>query len=134
MSKSRRAREARKKRASFAGREQYSGKGELKAAEMQPWRFTASAIPKIAAGSLDASAILKSVNDTLLPVVREELERVAETLGAFLDGGEAGEDLSGAFRAELMRRVLPQISESVRSGVMEGLRTRQMHLAQLAAI
>ncbi len=134
MSKSRRAREARKKRASFAGREQYPGNGELKAADMQPWKFTASGIPKIAEGALDAPAILKSVNETLLPVVKEELERVADTLGASLEDRGVGEDPVGAIRAELMRRVLPQISDSVRSGVMEGMRTRQMHLAQLAAI
>lgn len=134
MTKSRRAREARKKRASFAGREQYSGSGEPKAADMQPWKFTASDIPKITEGALDAPAILKSINEVLLPVVEEELERVAETLGALIEGKGTEGDPAGAIRAELMRRVLPQISDSVRSGVMEGMRTRQMHLAQLAAI
>ncbi|MGW5480915.1 hypothetical protein [Streptomyces sp. NPDC004008] len=134
MTSGRRAREARKKRASFAGREQYSGNDEPKTADMQPWKFAASGIPKIAAGALDAPAILKSINEKLLPAVEEELERVAETLGALLEGKEAEGDPVGAIRAELMRRVLPQISDSVRSGVMEGMRTRQMHLAQLAAI
>ncbi|CAL9636550.1 hypothetical protein SUDANB15_06202 [Streptomyces sp. enrichment culture] len=134
MTKSRRAREARQKRASFAGREQYSGEGEPKAADMQPWKFTASDVPKISAGTLDAPAILKSINETLLPAVEEKLERVVETLGALLEGSGAEDDPVGAIRAELMRRILPQISDSVRSGVMEGMRTRQMHLAQLAAI
>lgn len=101
---------------------------------MQPWKFTASDIPEIAAGALDASAILKSINEALLPVVEEELDRVAETLGVLLEGKGAEGDPVGIIRAELMRRVLPQISDSVRSGVMEGMRTRQMHLAQLAAI
>ncbi|WP_432118258.1 hypothetical protein [Streptomyces sp. bgisy032] len=134
MSKGRRAREARKKRESFAGREQYAGSDEPKAADMQPWKFTASEIPKIAAGALDAPAILKSINEILLPVVEKEIGRVAETLGALLDGNEVAGDPAGAIRAELIRRVLPQISDAVRSGVIEGIRTRHMHLAQLAAI
>ncbi|MEV7199553.1 hypothetical protein [Streptomyces griseoluteus] len=134
MTSGRRAREARKKRASFAGREQYSGNGEPKTTDMQPWKFAASDIPKIAVGALDAPAILKSINEELLPVVEEKLERLVEILSALLEGKESEGDSVGAIRAELMRRVLPQISESVRSGVMEGMRTRQMHLAQLAAI
>ncbi|MFJ9356966.1 hypothetical protein [Streptomyces mirabilis] len=134
MTGSRRAREARKKRASFAGQEPYSSNDELKSADMQPWKFTASDIPKIAAGALDAPAILKSINEALLPVVEEELERVAETLGALLEGNGAESDPAGVIRSELMRRVLPQIADSVRSGVIEGMRTRQVHLAQLAAI
>jgi hypothetical protein len=101
---------------------------------MQPWKFTASDIPKIAAGALDAPAILKSINEALMPVVQEELERLAETLGALLGDRGAEGDSVGAIRAELMRRILPQISDSLRSGVLEGMRTRQMHLAQLAAI
>ncbi|MER6150665.1 hypothetical protein ACWGPD_17535 [Streptomyces hirsutus] len=134
MTKSRRAREARKKRESFVGREQGSGNSEPKASDMQPWKFTASDIPKIAAGTLDAPVILKSINEALLPVVEQELERVADTLGALLEEKGAEGDPAVAIRAELMRRVLPRISDSVRSGVMEGMRTRQMHLAQLAAI
>jgi len=134
VSSSRRAREARKKRASFAAGEQHSGNDEPKAVDMQPWKFAASDIPKIPAGSLDAPAILKSINDALLPAVEEGLEHVAEALGSLLEGKEAKGDPVGAIRAELMRRVLPQIADSVRSGVMEGMRTRQMHLAQLAAI
>ncbi|MFK4693553.1 hypothetical protein [Streptomyces pristinaespiralis] len=134
MSTSRRAREARKKRASFAGREQDPGSDEPKAIDMQPWKFTASDIPKIGAGTLDAPAILKSINEALLPVVEAKLEQVAESLGALLEVEESGNDPAAAIRAELMRRVLPQIADSVRSGVMEGIRTRQIHLAQLAAI
>lgn len=102
---------------------------------MQPWKFSASDIPKISAGALDAPAILKSINEALLPAVEKELECVAEALGALFEGKKAEEgDPVGAVRAELLRRILPQISDSVRSGVMEGMRTRQMHLAQLAAI
>jgi hypothetical protein len=101
---------------------------------MQPWKFAASDIPKITAGALDAAAILKSINEALLPAVEEELERVAETLGVLIEGKGAEGDPVGVIRAELMRRVLPQISDSVRSGVMEGMRSRQMHLAQLATI
>ncbi|MFJ5557320.1 hypothetical protein ACIQCD_07815 [Streptomyces sp. NPDC093250] len=135
MSSSHRERESRKKPKSFAGREQHSGDGEPKTADMQPWKFTASDIPKISVGALDAPTIVKSVNEALLPAVEVELKRVAEALGALLESNEAVvDDPVGVIRAELMKRILPQISDSVRSGVMEGMRTRQMHLAQLAAI
>ncbi|MEU5521903.1 hypothetical protein ABZ759_14885 [Streptomyces sp. NPDC047860] len=83
---------------------------------------------------MDAAAILKSVNDTLLPVVERELEEATEKLGAALAGKEAEADLVSALRAELMRRVLPQFTEAVRKGVLESIRTRQMHLAQLAVL
>ncbi|MFF7309090.1 hypothetical protein ACIBAH_24330 [Streptomyces sp. NPDC051445] len=83
---------------------------------------------------MDAPAILKSVNDTLLPVVERGLEEAAEKLGAALADKETEADLVSAFRAELMRRVLPQFTEAVRSGVLESIRTRQMHLAQLAVL
>lgn len=109
-------------------------RGEHGEAEAPPWRFTESHPPELAPGTLDAAAILKSVNETLLPVVEKELEEAAEKLGTALAGKETEADLAAAFRAELMRRVLPQFAEAVRKGVLESIRTRQMHLAQLAVL
>ncbi|MFE4054317.1 hypothetical protein [Streptomyces sp. YIM B13518] len=83
---------------------------------------------------MDAAAILDSVNETLLPVVERELEKATEKLGAALADQETEADLVSAFRVELMRRVLPQFTEAVRKGVLESIRTRQMHLAQLAVL
>ncbi|MGW5201557.1 hypothetical protein [Streptomyces spiralis] len=109
-------------------------RGERRAAEAAPWRFTESHLPEFAPGTLDAAAILKSINDTLLPVVERELEEATEKLSAALADKETEADLVSALRAELMRRVLPQFTEAVRKGVLEGIRTRQMHLAQLAVL
>ncbi|WP_143626322.1 hypothetical protein [Streptomyces viridosporus] len=109
-------------------------RGERRAAETAPWRFTESHLPEFTPGALDAAAILKSVNETLLPVVEKELEEATEKLGAVLADKETEADLVSAFRAELMRRVLPQFTEAVRKGVLESIRTRQMHLAQLAVL
>lgn len=109
-------------------------RGERRAAEAAPWRFTESCLPEFTPGTLDASAILKSVNETLLPVVEKQLEDATEKLGAALADKQTETDLVSAFRAELMRRVLPQFTEAVRKGVLESIRTRQMHLAQLAVL
>ncbi|MFF9018729.1 hypothetical protein [Streptomyces eurythermus] len=108
--------------------------GEAKAAETRPWKNTDSGVPGFAPGTLDAAAIMKSVNETLLPVVERELETATDRLGAALAGKETEDDLVTAFRAELMRRVLPQFTEAVRMGVLESIRTRHMHLAQLAVL
>ncbi|MFC8833152.1 hypothetical protein ACFT8V_08115 [Streptomyces griseoincarnatus] len=107
--------------------------GEARAAERRPWRH-ADSVPEFTPGTLDAAAILKSVSETLLPVVEKELEAATERLGAALADKETEADLVAAFRSELMRRVLPQFTEAVRRGVLEGIRTRQMHLAQLAVV
>ncbi|MFD3452897.1 hypothetical protein ACFWVC_12040 [Streptomyces sp. NPDC058691] len=67
-------------------------------------------------------------------MVENELEAAAEKLGAALVDKETEADLVSAFQAELMRRVLPQFTEAVRKGVLESIRMRQMHLAQLAVL
>ncbi|MEV6382575.1 hypothetical protein AB0M31_24540 [Streptomyces sp. NPDC051773] len=108
--------------------------GEVRAAEKKPWRHANSGIPEFTPGTLDAAAILKSVNETLLPVVEKELEAATNKLGAALADKETEADLVAVFRTELMRRVLPQFTEAVRKGVLESIRTRQMHLAQLAVL
>ncbi|WP_166028514.1 hypothetical protein [Streptomyces chilikensis] len=74
------------------------------------------------------------MNEALLPVVEKGLEEAAERLGAALTDKGTETDLVSVLQAELMRRVLPQFSEAVRAGVLEGIRTRQMHLAQLAVL
>ncbi|MCQ0025355.1 hypothetical protein M4914_22070 [Streptomyces somaliensis DSM 40738] len=109
-------------------------RGEQRAAKAAPWRFTESHLPDFTPGSLDAAAILKAVNETLLPVVEKELEGATGQLGAALADKETEADLVAAFRVELMRRVLPQFTEAVRKGVLESIRTRQAHLAQLAVL
>ncbi|MFB7330080.1 hypothetical protein ACFC00_00350 [Streptomyces adustus] len=108
--------------------------GEARAAERKPWKHADSGIPGFAPGTLDAAAILKSVNETLLPVVEKELEAATGKLGAALGDKETDTGLVAAFRAELMRRVLPQFTEAVRKGVLESIGARQMHLAQLAVL
>ncbi|MFF8034580.1 hypothetical protein [Streptomyces sp. NPDC016626] len=108
--------------------------GEARAVEKKPWRHADSGIPEFTPRTLDAAAILKSVNETLLPVVEEELEAATDKLGAALADKETEADLVAVFRTELMRRVLPQFTEAVRKGVLESIRTRQMHLAQLAVL
>jgi len=108
--------------------------GESRAAQKKPWRHADSGIPELVPGALDAAAILKSVNETLLPVVEKELEAATGKLGAALADKETEGDLVASFRTELMRRVLPQFTEAVRKGVLESIRTRQMHLAQLAVL
>jgi hypothetical protein len=108
--------------------------GAVKAAEKKPWRHADSGIPEFTPGTLDAAAILKSVNETLLPAVERELEAATGKLGAALADKETEADLVATFRTELMRRVLPQFTEAVRKGVLESIRTRQMHLAQLVVL
>lgn len=109
-------------------------RGELRAAEAAPWRYTKSRLPEFTPGALDAATLLKSVNDALLPLVKKELEEATERLGAVLADKKTEDDLVAVLRAELMRRVLPQFTEAVRKGVLESIRTRQMHLAQLALL
>ncbi|MFI1467104.1 hypothetical protein [Streptomyces wuyuanensis] len=67
-------------------------------------------------------------------MVERELEEATEKLCAALADKETEADLVSVFRTELMRRVLPQFTEAVRKGVLESIRTRQMHLAQLAVL
>ncbi|MFD6322444.1 hypothetical protein ACFWOL_06060 [Streptomyces sp. NPDC058442] len=109
-------------------------RGEARAVKTAPWRFTKSDLLDVAPGTLDAAAILNAVNETLLTVVEKELEKATEKLGAVLADKETETDLISAFRGELMRRILPQFTEAVRNGVLESIRMRQMHLAQLAVL
>jgi|GEM_PF-5350407 hypothetical protein len=109
-------------------------RGETRAAKAAPWKLTESYLPKFAPGALDAAAIVKSVNDALLPVVEKELNEAAESMKFALTELETEADLLPSLQEELMRRYLPQFTEAVRKGVLESIRTRQMHLAQLAVL
>ncbi|MGW2437542.1 hypothetical protein ACWCY1_12590 [Streptomyces goshikiensis] len=73
------------------------------------------------------------MTDALRPVLEQRLSEMADGLAAVL-GDAQGPDAVSVLRAELLKRVLPQFTEAVRGAVVEGIRTRQMHLAQLAVI
>ncbi|MFI8068898.1 hypothetical protein ACIF85_08890 [Streptomyces sp. NPDC086033] len=73
------------------------------------------------------------MTDTLRPVLEERLTEMTDSLATAI-ADTHGSDAVDALRAELLRRVLPQFTEAVRGAVIEGIRTRQMHLAQLAVI
>ncbi|MFE7558647.1 hypothetical protein [Kitasatospora sp. NPDC057500] len=90
-------------------------------------------LPEIAPGTFDAAELLASVTTSLRPVIDAQLEQIAAALTASVSSAE-GSDVAAAIRAELTRRLVPQFTEAVRSAVVEGMRTRQMHLAQLAVI
>ncbi|MCX5529768.1 hypothetical protein OG785_04225 [Streptomyces sp. NBC_00006] len=96
--------------------------------------MTESVLPRFAPEVLDPAVILTSVSEALLPVVEKELAAATERMVAALAGQGSQADLLSAFRAELMRRVLPQFTEAVRKGVLESIGTRRMHLSQLAVL
>ncbi|MFF3600893.1 hypothetical protein [Kitasatospora indigofera] len=66
-------------------------------------------------------------------MVDAQLEQIARSLAASVSAaGDA--DLAAVLRTELARRLVPQFTEAVRGAVLDGIRARQMHLAQLAVI
>ncbi|WP_374776514.1 hypothetical protein OG756_30875 [Streptomyces sp. NBC_01310] len=108
--------------------------GQIRSSGSQRSQWTAdSRTPQIAPGTLDAATLLGAVTDTLRPVLEQRLSEMADSLAAVL-GDAQGLDAANVLRAELLKRVLPQFTEAVRGAVVEGIRTRQMHLAQLAVI
>ncbi|MEU8513401.1 hypothetical protein AB0C76_17685 [Kitasatospora sp. NPDC048722] len=92
-----------------------------------------SRLPEIAPGTFDAAALLASVTESLRPVIDMQLEQIACSLAASVPAAEDG-DLAAVIRTELTRRLVPQFTEAVRGAVVDGIRARQMHLAQLAVI
>ncbi|MFE2151386.1 hypothetical protein ACFXAO_15285 [Streptomyces lavendulae] len=108
--------------------------GQIRSSGSQRSQWTAdSRTPQIAPGTLDAATLLGAVTDALRPVLEQRLSDMADSLAAVL-GNAQGPDAASMMRAELLKRVLPQFTEAVRGAVVEGIRTRQMHLAQLAVI
>lgn len=82
--------------------------------------------PRCEEGTFDAAALLASVLAGVEPKMAEGLRALEE----MLDSGEDGsEEL-----AQTIRAVGRQMAESVRAGVVEGMRSRDRHLAQLAVI
>ncbi|MEU9377836.1 hypothetical protein AB0D94_29310 [Streptomyces sp. NPDC048255] len=108
--------------------------GQIRSSGSQRSQWTAdSRTPQIAPGTLDAATLLGAVTDALRPVLEQRLSEMADSLATVL-GDAQGPDAANVLRAELLKRVLPQFTEAVRGAVVEGIRTRQMHLAQLAVI
>ncbi|WP_158721297.1 hypothetical protein [Streptomyces sp. NRRL S-241] len=117
-----------------AAQRRNSTDGQIRSSGSQRSQWTAdSRTPQIAPGTLDAATLLGAVKDTLRPVLEQRLSEIADSLAAVL-GDAQGPDTANVLRAELLKRVLPQFTEAVRGAVVEGIRTRQMHLAQLAVI
>ncbi|WP_409108703.1 hypothetical protein [Streptomyces europaeiscabiei] len=82
-------------------------------------------------GTFDAAALLKSVLSVVEPTLEERLQSLEETLLKKANG-EAGAEVQ-AYGQDL-RAVGRQIAEALRSAVIEGMRTRDRHLAQLVVI
>jgi hypothetical protein len=94
-------------------------------------------MPAVPEGTFDTATLLAAVVGELRPVVEAQLAQIAVALDAATAEGASGDgapDPLKALRADLLRRVLPQFTEAVRAGVVDGMRVRSMHLAQLAAI
>ena len=84
--------------------------------------------PKVEPDTYDAAALLKSVLAAVEPRLEEGLAALAETART------AGGPEAGAEAARAVRAVGHQIADALRAGVVEGMRTRERHLAQLAVI
>lgn len=91
---------------------------------------TKSSHPDCAPGTFDAAALLKSVLEVVEPTLKEGLETLEKTL--LRAHHEAGAEVLP--NGQVMRGVERRIAEAVRAAVIEGMRTRDRHLAQLAVI
>lgn len=80
--------------------------------------------PRVAVGTFDAAALLAELLSVLEPRIEAGLGALCEALGE-QDGGDT---------ARAARSMGKQIADSVRAGVVEGMRVRERHLAQLAVI
>jgi hypothetical protein len=84
----------------------------------------------VESGTFDAPALLKCVLAAVEPTLQEGLRVIAESaLGA-----EEKDEPCGVARAQAVRAVGRQVAEALRTAVVDGMRTRQFHLAQLAVI
>lgn len=91
---------------------------------------TKSGHPHCAPGTFDAAALLKSVLAVVEPTLMEGLGSLEEAL--LTSQGEAGAEAQP--NGQSLRGVQRQIAEAVRSAVIEGMRIRERHLAQLVVI
>ncbi|MGQ5649901.1 hypothetical protein ACUJ8H_07530 [Streptomyces sp. EKR5.2] len=82
--------------------------------------------PHCEAGTFDAAALLASVLASVEPRITEGLHS--------LQGAAADTEDSTEAVAQAIRSVGRQLADAVRAGVVEGMRTRDRHLAQLAVI
>jgi hypothetical protein len=126
---------AHKKRAKWSGLDD-RGKpgGETSADRKQPQvPFVVcpnSSHPDCEPGTFDAAALLKSVLAAVEPRLEEGLQRLEQNLST--GQGAAGDQ--PALQQDNLRVVGRQIAEALRAGVIEGMRTRERHLAQLVVI
>lgn len=81
--------------------------------------------PRVAVGTFDAAALLAELLSVLEPRIETGLGALCEALG---------EQGVGSDTARAARSMGKQIADSVRAGVVEGMRVRERHLAQLAVI
>ncbi|MEU3304846.1 hypothetical protein ABZ729_34305 [Streptomyces sp. NPDC006678] len=82
--------------------------------------------PRCEAGTFDAAALLASVLESVEPAITEGLRSLE---GAAADAGGSAEAVAQAIRAAGR-----QLADAVRAGVVDGMRSRDRHLAQLAVI
>ncbi|QFY12973.1 hypothetical protein GBF35_46190 [Nonomuraea phyllanthi] len=85
--------------------------------------------PRIEPGTYDAAALLESV----LAAVESKLGDGLAALAAAATENGANPEV-GVDAAQALRAVGRQVAEAVRAGVIEGMRTRERHLAQLAVL
>ncbi|MEU6655881.1 hypothetical protein ABZ904_42630 [Streptomyces sp. NPDC046900] len=82
--------------------------------------------PHCEAGTFDAATLLASVLASVEPRITEGLHSLQ---GAAAEAGDGAETV-----AQAIRSVGRQLADAVRAGVIEGMRSRDRHLAQLAVI
>ncbi|MEV4678094.1 MULTISPECIES: hypothetical protein [Actinomadura] len=85
--------------------------------------------PRVEPETYDAAALLKSVLAAVEPKIHERLASLAETAVPNTSDPETDTETARAVQA-----VGRQITEAVRAGIVEGMRVRERHLAQLAVI
>ncbi|BBC30554.1 uncharacterized protein SGFS_018480 [Streptomyces graminofaciens] len=104
-------------------------KQDHRALSKGPWT-AGSAHPRVEPGTFDAAALLKSVLAVVEPTMQEGLRTITESA---LRPGEDGDNNKDG-RTQAIRAASRQVAEALRTAVVEGMRTRQLHLAQLAVI
>jgi hypothetical protein len=91
---------------------------------------SSSSHPECEPGTFDAAALLKSVLAVVEPRLEEGLRSLQQSLSVQGDTAEGEPVMQG----QDLRAVGRQITEALRAGVVEGMRTRERHLAQLVLI